>query len=268
MRVSESSLKSSRFHGLISNENVFILILAKRIILAMEREVCCKHFKSIGSTNDYAKEHLDQFDLSMLNVVSADRQTDGHGTRGKSWLSPEGGIYVTFVIPHVDVLYQAGLVLAISCLKVFEQHRVHAQIRWPNDLLLNEKKIGGILAEPIGDVLVIGVGINVTISQDLLDTVDQAATSINCATPHQILEALIAQFNADLALFSMSGFDPFFAYYREKIAYMGERVTVTVGEKVYTGVLKSVLPDGLLQLETAPKSVMTVVSGQIRKVKV
>lgn len=127
---------------------------------------------SVGSTNDEARR-LAQAGTPHGTVVVAEEQTGGRGTRGRTWHSPPGlGLYASFVLrapagrpfPLLHLVpLAAGLAAAEAVAEVSGRT---VRLKWPNDLILEGKKLGGVLCEgvtgePAGDYVVVGLGINI-----------------------------------------------------------------------------------------------------------
>ena len=92
-------------------------------------------------------------------MVIAEEQSAGRGRFGRSWLSPRGGLYATFILEGGPILsIRAGL----AVIRVLEGFGLNAGLKWPNDVLVEEKKLGGILVEGVGGLALVGVGINLT----------------------------------------------------------------------------------------------------------
>ncbi len=142
--------------------------------------------ESIPSTNTWAKEHALTFNPSHLTCITAEEQTGGRGRRDKKWLSPKGmNLYSTFyfVIPNSSsYLANLGQAMVLACAELLLEMEVPVEIKWPNDLLAQKKKIGGVLTETIplqSEIgVILGLGLNVNMSQELLMTIDQPATSL------------------------------------------------------------------------------------------
>jgi BirA family biotin operon repressor/biotin-[acetyl-CoA-carboxylase] ligase len=125
-----------------------------------------RHFSKCGSTNDLAREWAkDESDPAPSGaLVTADFQTRGRGQRGHQWQAQDSqGALMSFVyrLPPVLEAGQLGLVTALAAAEALAFLGVAPQIKWPNDLLLNESKVGGILVEVSAGVAVLGIGINV-----------------------------------------------------------------------------------------------------------
>lgn len=130
------------------------------------------YLPEVDSTNLWAKHNLDKF--GPIGAVYTTHQTAGRGRLGRSWLdAPHKGLYYTAVI-RTDLVQPATLPLFASlavCDALRERYRIDCQIKWPNDLLLNGKKIVGILCEvgPDGHSIVVGIGINLAQPQEYFD---------------------------------------------------------------------------------------------------
>ena len=185
-------------------------------------EVESRHFSSIDSTNTWAKEHLEELDQNKLTIITADGQTNGRGQFNRKWISPAGkNIYLTFCFfmdeKRTD-MGQIPQVLAVSVIKVLETFGFEVKIKWPNDLILAGKKVGGILCEtsPVRGKrgIVLGIGLNVNMDSGELEKVDQAATSLANEKGQEIeigkiLEPIKERFRKDIEIFLKEGFSSF-----------------------------------------------------------
>lgn len=123
-------------------------------------------FDTVTSTNDFLKQN--KANLDHGTVVSASVQTKGRGRKERTWMSQKGNLYFSFLLTK-DIAYKdlARILFqtSISIIKVLEEYGVKADIKYPNDIIVNKKKIGGILIETSGgqalDSICVGVGINV-----------------------------------------------------------------------------------------------------------
>ncbi len=117
-------------------------------------------FKEITSTQDFAKKLIESGikDLDRA-LITSDIQSQGRGRFDRKWISPLGGVYFSLILKKNDLLLGLKTPLAI-CKTIENTHNIKIQIRWPNDLLFKNKKLGGILIEKIKDFSIIGIGIN------------------------------------------------------------------------------------------------------------
>ncbi len=185
-------------------------------------EMIHHHFESLSSTNDWAKLKLSTFPRDKITLVTADLQTKGRGQFGKKWVSPRGENLIVSYCFFVDTERSNALslthVLALSVAHVLELHGILCQIKWPNDLLVSGKKIAGILCEtenlaPLMGV-VIGLGLNINMTEENLQMVGQPATSLRQESGKEwevkhLLNDISDAFLKDLDLYLQKGFAPF-----------------------------------------------------------
>ncbi len=118
-------------------------------------------FETVSSTQRVARDLLRAGEASVGHIVVANRQTAGRGRLGREWSSPPGGLYATFIVPNADLL---ALRAGVATARALESIGAAARLKWPNDLVVGERKLGGILIETDGAVARIGVGINMSAS--------------------------------------------------------------------------------------------------------
>jgi BirA family transcriptional regulator, biotin operon repressor / biotin---[acetyl-CoA-carboxylase] ligase len=234
------------------------------------------HFTSIPSTSSWAKENSSLLDPNKATCITADEQTAGRGTFAKKWVSPKGlNIYASlyFTLPKsYSSLQNIGQLLSISCCKCLEKHKFNPQIKWPNDLFLNEKKFAGILCEVTSSKedseVILGLGLNVNMSAALVQKIDQPATSLMEVSQKtwdikELLNEIITIFLEDLDTLSSKGFAAFSSYYNDRLAFKEEPVQIKDGTFSHKGVCKGVSPEGSLLLETPTKEHIKISSGRI-----
>lgn len=179
------------------------------------------HFPSLPSTSSYALNELSCFERDELTVISVDEQPGGRGRFGRSWIAPPHcnitASFVLFVDPEVE-LVSLGLLLAITGAELIKKEGLMPRFKWPNDLLVSGRKIGGILAESraIDDQMgvVLGIGLNVNTPLEELKLIDQPATSLLAEKGHKyhitpLIETLATLFVEKFSRFSIEGFSPF-----------------------------------------------------------
>ena len=176
-------------------------------------------FEQLDSTNTYSKKNIET--LADKTVISADFQTNGYGRFNRTWVDlGSENIYMTFVLKPSDKLSEvhANLTqyLSVILCKQFEAMGLSPQIKWPNDVLLNGKKVCGILAESIikGNILkgiVLGIGVNLNASSENLNEIDRPATSVNIELGQMInkqefMQKLVENFFSRYDEFLANGF--------------------------------------------------------------
>jgi len=143
------------------------------------------NFDVIDSTNDYIKNNISKLDDGV--VVTANSQTKGRGRRENTWQSQVGNLYFSFLVKQKvlrENIFFFNMLTAVTIVKVLEKYQIKSTIKYPNDIVVGNKKIAGILMETSGfkalDSIVIGVGINVN-QEDFVE-LNYKATSIMLVT--------------------------------------------------------------------------------------
>ena len=223
------------------------------------------NLKEVDSTNKYAKENIEKFDDKT--IISADTQTAGYGRFNRSWVDlGSENIYMTFVLKPSDEirLEYACLTqyLSVCLCEYLLSFGLLPKIKWPNDVLINEKKVCGILAEAVikgGKLkgIVLGIGINLNAKSQNLSEIDRPATALNLELGHVInkplfISALIDVFFKDYDAFLKGGFNFIKQKYEEfSILQKSENIlNVAVFNKVKTGYFKCFDSNGNLILLT------------------
>ena len=206
------------------------------------------YLPEVDSTNLWAKHNLDKF--GPIGAVYTTHQTAGRGRLGRDWLdAPHKGLYYTAVI-KTDLVQPATLPLFASlavCDALRERYHIDCQIKWPNDLLLNGKKVVGILCESVsygyqqqGRGILCGIGINLAQPQSYFDAADlphgtslalQGAAVDLATDPAWLAEGLTDfGFDRNLYTFARDGFAPFREEYKAACVNLGRRVTFDLPE--------------------------------------
>ena len=221
--------------------------------------------ESIGSTNDEAKR-LARNGAPEGTLVWALEQTGGRGRRGHTWASPPGNLYASLILRprcSIDQAAQLGFVAALAVgttLTSTTERQLDALCyKWPNDVLLGERKIAGILLETeLGEneapaFVVIGVGINLASSPR--DT-EFPATSIaeedlGTVSPSAALEGFAHHFQAWERRWREEGFAPIRTAWRARAMALGEAIRLRLGPTTLHGRFIDIDQQGALLLENA-----------------
>lgn len=219
-------------------------------------------FAEIDSTNTWAKNHPELWAPEGMTIVTASEQTAGRGRFDRRWESPPGvNVYATFcfkVDPGRPDIGRIPQLLALSACLSLIRKGFDPRIKWPNDILLSEKKTAGILCETIlhNEMrgVVCGIGINVNMSRELLIRIDRPATSLFVESgviydPEEIFSSVLEEFDNRLPYFLAEGFQKFFPLYCElSIHKKGQRVRFHDNQKLIDGQFDSLESDGSVRL--------------------
>ena len=217
-------------------------------------------YQRVGSTMDVAQA-LAEAGAPEATLVWAVRQEQGRGRQGRVWESPEGGLYCSLILRPSRDLSEIPQLSLVAGLAVGEAIRdatsLFPKIRWPNDLLLEDRKVGGILVEAKSGAVIIGIGINVTTKPSALP---DSATSLLANTipqmprpePYPLTGALVKHFQRWYEEWSANGFAPIREALRSWMAFFGRPVHVTAGSVNYEGTLHDLDEAGrlLVRLDT------------------
>ncbi len=234
-----------------------------------------RFFKSIGSTNDEARAWSNQ-GAPDLSLVIADEQTAGRGRSGRKWHTPPGTALALSLIlrPNATERTHPARMTGLGAVAVaesFRTRRLPAQIKWPNDVLINRRKAAGILVESVwmGDQLeafVLGIGVNVlAASVPAADPLLFPATSLESELnePVDRLECLREILSALIRWRPKIGTDEFIRTWEGYLAFRGQQVHVRKdNESTLTGELLGLEPDGSLRLFANDKS-LAIQFGEI-----
>jgi BirA family biotin operon repressor/biotin-[acetyl-CoA-carboxylase] ligase len=237
------------------------------------------YWEEVDSTNA-ALARLSQEGAGEGTVVIADAQTAGRGRIGKPWFSPPGvNLYLSVLlkpsIPFSDARCLT-LIGSLAIADVLALHSVKAQVKWPNDVLVQDKKIAGVLAEVQlheGRVaqLILGVGVNLNIDRPSMNRVfgDAAAgaTSVREATGRKVdrnvfAAQLLESLETRLFDFLAHGKGPVLTEWRRR-SFLGRRVTVREDDMHVEGVALDLDDDGCLVVALDDGSTVRVREGEV-----
>lgn len=229
------------------------------------------HFDQIDSTSDWPKRHLASFDKNKVILVTADRQLRGRGRKSnRRWHSPSSNLYATFCcfLPRVpENIANTSQVMSVVIAQILKEFL--PSLKWPNDILIHGKKVGGVMCEIHDNWALIGIGINVNMTQEELQTVGQPATSLSVEKNHsysveEILNKLAEKFFPAWLQFSESGFAPFFGEYLELTKpFVGKHIEFQTETQLWKGVFLGVNPSGFLRLGLPDEKERLFSSGNI-----
>jgi len=265
-----------------------------------------EHFEECESTQKFSYENWQNFNKDKLKVVSADFQTSGIGKGNRSWTSIRGkGVLVTYTFHFPDKcdkefcnknVQNTSHVLALSAMQALQaaltsiDAKPELRLKWPNDILVNNHKMGGILAkaEPGEggrvDTIIIGIGLNINTSKDELTAaigerivwpasslLAECGTGVSDFNVPQIRDMMTVGFFHNLQVFCNKGFSAFLGAVDKLQTLKGEDIQFNLDDqtaenpdacKVKRGTFVGLAEDGALMLRTSD-SVQTMHAGEI-----
>ena len=224
------------------------------------------NFKTLNSTNDLAKE-FSKKGLSNI-VIVADKQTRGKGRFNRTWSSGLGGLYMTLVlkVKDLDKARYLTLIAAIAVAKtIIKLSKLDAKVKWPNDVLIDNKKICGILTETIsGKENYAFVGIGVNIKQNKFDSnIKNKATSLKIETNknyniNRIIKLIINNFNLLYTSYNIKNYG--------RIINLWKKYSHTLGREVKVKTLKGNYIGKAVDIDDNCNLILRLKNGKLKKI--
>jgi BirA family biotin operon repressor/biotin-[acetyl-CoA-carboxylase] ligase len=239
------------------------------------------HFFKIDSTNRVALE------LALAGepegaVILAEEQTAGRGRAGRTWHSEKAaGIYVTLLLRPKLAPVQAPLLTMMAGLSAHTAVQavsgLSVDLKWPNDLLIDGKKVGGILTEMHAEpnlvrFVIVGIGLNVN-QEKFTGDLAPVATSLRVEADKaqsrlDLLVRLLREFENDYNRFLREGAASVVGRFEAVSSYAkGKRVRVTNGKESFAGTTAGLAPEGLLQVKRENGDLVTVIAGDVTEAR-
>lgn len=238
------------------------------------------HLNNCASTNAEALKLAEQSDKANIWLV-ADRQTEGRGRAGREWKSLDGNLFASLLLRprcSLKTATQISFVTAVAVAKTIEAalkeegQSAKVTLKWPNDILLNDSKLGGILIESTGGpkpetfALIVGIGINIVGAPDLPDT--NRATSLSaagCNTDRShLFQQLSEHMDAEIRLWDAgTNFSTIRDAWLTRAHGIGEKIEARLPGNTKIGIFRGLDPDGALILEREGGSTELISSGEV-----
>lgn len=229
-------------------------------------------YPSLSSTNDIAKREAKK-GAREGTVVVADEQTAGRGRLKRAWLSPKGSIALSIILhPTPAQLPSLIMVASLAVVHCIEKlSGLKAQIKWPNDVLVNGKKVCGILIESDVrgsgvDYAVIGIGLNVNLNIADFPEIAATATSLSQELGREISRREMIRYllvETENLYLALPEEDSVFLKWRERLVTLGKEVEISSGKTSYKGIAESVASDGSLFLRQLDGRLIKIVAGDV-----
>ncbi|MBI5346725.1 MAG: biotin--[acetyl-CoA-carboxylase] ligase [Chlamydiae bacterium] len=242
-------------------------------------------FELIDSTQDWAKQNAEALLEKDWLMYTAEEQTKGRGKENRRWASPPHvNDYVTFVVPFPkdkvgDLPYIAQLT-AIAVARALTKFGFNPQIKWPNDLLLSRSKCCGILIENVtpdkeseNSALMIGIGLNVNMSKEICDSLDQPVTSLSVEgkanyDKELVLKEVYTELRESIEEFKRTGFAPLLPELNSRLAFKNEHVIIDRKDKSSVeGVFEAIDEMGRMKIRQADGTLVLLDNGTMRREK-
>ena len=216
---------------------------------------------SIDSTNTYLKKLKRPKEDTL---IIAKKQTGGRGTKGRSFICEEGGVYMSLLKLNpckAEESFSIMMNSAVAVVNTLSAFDIKAKIKWPNDIIVNGKKICGILIENVfegEDVAKSIVGIGLNVNNPIADEIRDIAISTKEVLSKELsVETVVATLAYNL-------YQPTtYEEYKKHLLYLGEEVTVITQKSTYRALIADILPNG--NLKTREGEILSAAEITIRQ---
>ena len=234
-------------------------------------------FNEVSSTNTVAK-FLSMHNIDDGTVIISEKQTKARGRSGKAWESPIGGVWLSIVLnPHVDHTKLPLITLAtgVAVAKTLEKIGVeNPEIKWPNDIMINGKKVCGILTEAVTkfntiESVIIGVGIDANLDiEEFPEELKSGTTTLEKelgrkGNENLLIKTFLEEFEEISELFDHEGYEEILKEWRKRSYSIGKIVEVREPfNKNYDAYVLGISKEGALVVEKIDGTLEKVISGE------
>ena len=231
------------------------------------------YYPVTSSTMDVAKQAVRE-GAEEGTIVIADHQTAGRGRFGRKWLEPpDSSILLSIILhPKLEELPRLGMAASLAVMRCIEKVTgLKPVIKWPNDIIIEGKKICGHLIESeianeTVQSAILGIGLNVNLDPSSIPEIAETATSLKEMLKEEvsraeILRALLGEFEE--LYDAMRQGEPIDKLWRHHLETLGQQVTVKCGDEVHQGYAESVDEEGNLLLRCPDGSLLTITAGDV-----
>ncbi len=240
--------------------------------------------EKVDSTNTLARD-LASKNAKSGSAVIADCQEKGRGRNGKIWTSPCGrNIYMSIILKpkfNPETAQGMTIIAAVSAADaIAEVASLEPQIKWPNDILIGNKKVSGILTE-MGtqnmtiDYIVVGIGMNVNILEEDMDAgIKDIATSLLIESKktngserfldrNKLIASILNKFDKYYEMFLSTGLSSVLGYYQKYFGMMGKTIEINIKDRRVAGQVVGIDSKGAPLLQTGENELETIVFGEV-----
>ena len=232
------------------------------------------YFDEVNSTNEKANELA--ANVEEGTVIIAEKQKEGIGRFGRGWISPKGGVYVSVILkPKISPINASKMTLiaGIAVANVIRKLGLDAKLKWPNDILIQGKKVAGILTsistkEDKMDYIIVGIGINANIDLSTFPKeLQRSATSLKEELKKEVLtekiiEDVLYEIEINYETFKEGNFTYLLNEWKRLSNTIGKKVKIKMRTEIIEGEAVGVNKDGALMLKLEDGSLKNIIAGE------
>jgi BirA family biotin operon repressor/biotin-[acetyl-CoA-carboxylase] ligase len=256
------------------------MIKVEKLMSLLETEYIGRethYFQKLSSTNTAAKEQAEKGGKEGTVIIS-ETQAQGHGRLNRPWISPRGGVWLSIILrPEIapEEAPKITLITSVAVARTLDRlYDLKPEVKWPNDVLVDGKKICGILTEASTSgkkvsIIVVGIGINANFTLEALpDNLRTAATTLKEVVKRNVdreklVCALLKEFEECYELFRARKFEALLEEWRKMTVFLGKRVEIVSFGESWVGRAIDVDASGALIVELEHGERKRVLSGDV-----
>lgn len=220
---------------------------------------------SVESTQDYAKNLITN---NSQVIILANEQKKGYGQHGREWQSLKGNLHTSLIIPNTNPTSNITYIIGIAIGETINSFKsdLNIQYKWVNDVLIQGRKVAGILTEKINDRLIIGIGLNIVSHPDTTKTSLVGATDLLenglKTTPEEFIERFLKIFTELYNQLITDGFKNFRNVWKAKAFKINEFISIKSGDNIISGIFYDLDPiDGSMIIQDNKKQLIKLQTG-------
>ena len=239
------------------------------------------YYESVESTNKLLFEQAEK-GAEEGTVLIADAQTGGKGRLGRTWFSPGGvNLYLSVILrPDVNTQNSAvfTFIASLALVNTLDLLNINSTIKWPNDILINSKKVAGVLTEMTSEgvdlnFIIIGIGLNINLSKESIDEnlpeISESVTSLsiernNTIDREKVAEILIHNLDNYYLQFKTEGINSIVAEWSNRCGLLNKMISVKVDNKIISGIARKIDNNGFLYIEDNKGNLEKIIAGDIQ----
>ena len=248
-------------------------MLAKQLVKEEPNFPKCVHlvcFDTLDSTNSEALRLIKAGRVQENTIILTNKQSEGRGRRNAQWISPAGNLYMTIVskLAKPSLAGQLSFVAALAVydsIKEFSNLKGQLYLKWPNDILLCQKKLGGILIESFENYCAVGIGVNLIPVELSIENIAISLSDIDLSvTPCELASGITKNYLYWCNLWTEVGFIDLRKAWLKRVNGLGKEIVVKFSNgNSETGIFKGIDEIGRLLLEKASGTLQPISSADI-----
>ncbi len=264
-------------YKLVRETNLLLPVEIKKDLKTITLGNKIYHFKEVSSTQEIAKKKA-RSGAAEGTLIISEQQHLGRGRLDRRWISPSGGVWLSLILrPEISLQHAQRIVLtvAIAVAKAFKKlYNIDAKIKWPNDILVNEKKICGILIETEGEIdklnfMILGVGANINNSLESLGEIMNMATSVKTLLGNEVsrpefVRTFLEEFEHLYQQLKAGFFNEILIEWKNLSNTLEAFVTVETSDEKFEGIASDLDANGFLIVKLQDNSIKKVVAGDVK----